>query len=97
MLTLGALEWHVMDSMADDWESMVQILPHVAKYCGTTPNQRIFDILQQIHRFALIRIMAADGYRIDGFPADPRDFWFSMTDSGRELWDAEGHKYRDEA
>ena len=94
MRRLDELSWHVMDAMADDWESIVQIRPHVMRFCGATPDRRILDILREVHRFELVRIMDADGYRTDEFPEDPHEHWFSMTEVGRDLWDAEGPKYR---
>ena len=85
-----------MDAMADDWESIVQIRPHVQQHCGATPDDRIFQILRQLHAAGFVRIMDLDGYGTDAFPADPRESWFDMTDTGRELWDAQRSKYRNE-
>jgi hypothetical protein len=93
MQTLDKLQWHVLDAMADDWESIVQIRPHVAEFCGTTPDQRIFDILRTLHRLSFVRLMDSEGYGADAFPDDPRDYWFSMTESGRTLWDSDGNNY----
>jgi hypothetical protein len=96
MHTLDSLTWHVMDAMADDWESIVQIRPHVQQYCGATPDDRIFQILRQLHTNGLVRIMDLDGHGPDSFPSDPQESWFDMTDSGRLLWETESSKYRDE-
>lgn len=96
MDNLNSLQWHVMDATADDWESIVQIQPHVTKYCGTLPDTTIFDVLRHLHEHDLVRLMDGEGYGTGDFPDDPTDYWFSMTDAGRRLWGAEGNKYRDD-
>ncbi|MDY7110114.1 MAG: hypothetical protein SYC29_15895 [Planctomycetota bacterium] len=96
MMSLNALQWHVMDATADDWESIVQIRPHVTQFCGHRSDGTIFDVLRNLHQHGLVRLMDRDGYAADIFPDDPSDFWFSMTEAGRKLWDAEGSKYRGE-
>jgi hypothetical protein len=95
MQALDSLTWHVMDAMADDWESIVQIRPHVRQYCGSIPDERIFQILRQLHENQLIKIMDADGHGTSSFPDDPSECWFCMSETGEALWDAEGSKYRD--
>jgi hypothetical protein len=97
MHILDQWQWHVMDAMADDWESIVQIRPHVVEHCGATTDQQIFDVLRDLRQAGLVRLMDADGYGTDAFPADAHDHWFSMTESGMSLWDSEGHKYRGES
>ena len=96
MESLDPLTWHVMDAMADDWESIAQIRPHVLQYCGATPDERIFQILRQLHENELIKIMDDDGYGTSSFPSDPSECWFCMSDAGEALWEAEGSRYRDE-
>lgn len=96
MTELDSLTWHVMDAMADDWESIEQIRPHVRRYAEPASDERIFQILRQLHENELVRIMDGKGYGTRRFPTEPRDCWFSMTERGRALWDAEGIKYRDE-
>ena len=97
MQSLDSLTWHVMDAMAEDWESIAQIRPHVLQYCGgVTSNERIFQILRQLHENELIKIMDEDGYGASSFPSDPSECWFCMSDTGKALWQAEGSKYEDE-
>jgi len=74
-----------MDAMADDWESIVQIRPHVHQYCGPTPDDWIFQILRQLHESGFVRIMDLDGHGTESFPSDPQESWFDMTDIGRLL------------
>ena len=96
MQSLDSLAWHVMDAMAYDWESIVQIRPHVHQYCGSISDERIFQILRQLHENELVRIMDEDGYGTASFPADASDCWFCMSDTGKALWEAEASKYQDE-
>jgi hypothetical protein len=98
MRALDAHTWHVMDAMADDWESIAQIRPHVEGYCGVTTNDRIFDTLRSLHSDGLIEIMEVGAHSNSVFPAsDARNTaWFCMTDAGRALRDAQGEAFRDE-
>ncbi len=96
MHTLNHLQWHVIDVLADDWESITQIRPHVNEWCGQTTDRHIFDTLRELHGEGFVRIMDAEGHETTAFPENPSDHWFDMTPSGRSLWDAEGIKYRGE-
>jgi hypothetical protein len=96
MRSLDLLSWHVMDAMAHDWESIAQIRPHVHQYHEATSDERIFQILRQLHENELIKIMDEDGYGTSAFPSDPSECWFCMSDTGKALWQSEGSKYEDE-
>jgi hypothetical protein len=96
MRELDSLAWHIMDAMADDWESIRQIELHVTRFHGAADHHAIFKILRKLHGESFLRIMDEDGNGIDDFPDAPETAWFSMTESGRDLWDANGYKYRDE-
>jgi hypothetical protein len=96
MHSFDALSWHVMNAMADDWESIEQIRPVVYRHHGQASDKRIFQILRQLHENELIRVMDEDGYATAAFPADPTACWFSMTETGQTLWDSEATKYWNE-
>jgi hypothetical protein len=96
MTELDSLTWHVMDALADDWESIEQIRPHVHRYAEPASDEAIIQILRRLHEIGLVTIMDAEGYGVGSFPAQASDCWFSMTERGRLLWDAEGEKYRDD-
>lgn len=95
MRSLDKFTWHVMDAMADDWESIAQIRPHVHQYFGVASDEEIFAALRQLHQDRLVEIMKVPGQAIDIFQRDPEACWFGMTGTGRKLWDSEGAKYRD--
>jgi hypothetical protein len=94
MKSLDSLTWYIMDAMADDWESIVQLRPCDTQFCGDTPDPLIVAVLQDLHQAGLVRLMDENGTGTDEFPADTRDHRFEMTSNGRALWDSEGHKYR---
>jgi hypothetical protein len=93
---MDSLTWHVIDALADDWESIAQIRPHVQQYCGPASDQQIFDILRQLRGDRFIEIMKVPGQPEDVFETQPQACWFGMTDVGRAQWDSEGGKYRDD-
>lgn len=94
-MKLDSLTWHVMDSMADDWESIEQIRPHVFQFCGATSDEQIFHILRQLHKNGFVEIMEVGERTNKIFPTNPETAWFGMTNAGRAFWDAEGIKYCD--
>jgi hypothetical protein len=96
MHRLDSLTWHVMDALADDWESVVQIRPHVHQYCGATSDKQIFDALRQLYDKKLVEIMKVDGQAGNIFQTHPEACWFGMTDAGRAFWDSESAEYRDD-
>ena len=69
MRALDDHTWHVMDAMADDWESIAQIRPYVEEYCGVTTDERIFDTLRSLHSDGLIEIMEVGTHSNSVFPA----------------------------
>jgi len=96
MKTLDSQTWHIMDATADDWESIDQIRPHVLTFHGHVSDAAIFATLRILHDQGLIKLMDDKGHSAKHFPKDPHAFWFSMTETGRQLWDAEGTKYQKE-
>ena len=93
---LDSLTWHIMDAMAEDWETIELIQPHVRLYCASFPDERVAAVIRELHAEGLVEIMESGGDTNAVFPDDPRRTWFSITPSGRALWDAAGVYYRDE-
>ena len=87
-----------MDAMAEDWESVVQIRPHVEEFCGATSEACIFDTLRGLHADGLVEIMEVGGHTNTVFPAPATrgTAWFCMTDAGKSLWESQGAAFRDE-
>jgi hypothetical protein len=96
MNTLDSQTWLIMDAMADDWESIEQIRPHVSELNGHVSDDAISVTLRTLHDQGLIRIMDDNGNSVSDFPKDPTTCWFSITNNGRTLWDTQGVKYREE-
>ena len=93
---MDSLKWHVMDALADDWESIAQIRPHIHQYCGPVSDEEIFHILRQLREDDLVEIMKVPGQPENVFETQREACWFGMTQTGRTLWDSEGPKYRDD-
>jgi hypothetical protein len=97
MRALDTLTWHVMDAMADDWESVEWIRPHVHEYVGPVSDEEILAILRLPHSRKLVEIMKVPSQPDNVLETQPMACWFGMTEAGRNLWDSEGVKYRDES
>ena len=83
MPKLDSLTFFVLNAMADDWESIVQIEPHVKEYQGPATREQIFEAIRGLHAGGFLRAMDENGYGIEGYPVEPDTAWFSMTDTGR--------------
>ena len=91
---MDSLTWYVMDALADDWESIAQIRPHVHQYCGEASNEQIFQLRRQLREDKLVEIMKVPGQAENIFETRPEACWFGMTRAGRAVWDSEGAKFR---
>lgn len=97
--TLDEFTWLTMDAMADDWESLEQIVPHVEHFVDSAERARVARLLIELVSEGAVREMEQLPYRrltAEMILGTPIEYWFSMTPAGRALWDSEGHKYRDE-
>ena len=97
--SLDELTWHAMDAMADDWESLEQIVPHVEHFLGATDKAGIAKLLVVLVSEGLLREMERITYQqltADMVLETPIEYWFAMTPQGRALWDSEGPKYRND-
>ena len=95
---MDSLTWHVMNATADDWESLEQILPHVREFHGPAEPAAVAEVVAQLVREGLMEEMRQPVIDPASVVADPIEFWFRMTARGREVWDAEGGRFRgDEA
>ena len=96
---LDEFTWHAMDAMADDWESLDQIVPHIERFLGAADRIGIAQLIVELISEGLLREKKRLPYQqltTEMILQTPIEYWFSMTPAGRALWDSEGHKYRDE-
>ena len=88
--------WYVLNAMADDWESIDQIEPQVRRFHGAVTRPAIVSLLRQLYEAGHLRIMDENGNQVGHFPESPATAWFSMTESGRLIWNESGIEYQDE-
>lgn len=84
-----------MNAMADDWESLDQIVPDVDDWWQPTPRLVVAEQIVQMIDEGLLEEMAHadrgdDTLTPKAIVADTMRFWFGMTKRGRTLWDKEG-------
>jgi hypothetical protein len=91
---MDSLTWHVMDALADDWESIAQIRPHVHEFVGLASDAQIFATLRRLQEARLVEIVPVANQPADIFESEPAACWFGMTEAGRKAWDSDGAKYR---
>lgn len=96
---LNEYTWHTMDSMADDWESLDQIVPHVESFLGPTERVEVARLLIELVSDGLLREiepLSHQGLTPGMILETPIEYWFAMTPEGRALWESEAPKYRDQ-
>jgi hypothetical protein len=87
MPKLDSLTFYTLNAMADDWESIVQIEPQVNEFHGRASRPEIFEVIRNLHAGGYLRAMDENGYGINGYPENQDTAWFSMTDTGRKLFE----------
>jgi hypothetical protein len=83
--SLDELACHVMDTMADDWESIDQIVPHVERWLGPSERSRVASVLVDLISEGLVHEMHQVDYEqltVDMILQMPVEFWFSMSQRG---------------
>jgi hypothetical protein len=97
--TLDEFAFYAMDAMADDWESLEQIAPHIERLVGSADRERVARLLVELVAEGLVREMEPLQYQLltaEMILESPMEFWFAMTEAGRALWTSEGYKYDDD-
>ena len=87
MSKLESLDFYILNSMADDGESIVQIEPHVKEFHGPNARDQLFESLRNLHARGYLRSMDENGDSVDRFPDDPTKAWFLMTNAGRAAFE----------
>ena len=97
---IDSLRWHVLDALADDWESPEQIKTSLSDYGGSVPtDDELGDILQQLfekHYIFLTQNTLFDRGEVVrelSGETSSRRFWFGRTDIGYLAWEALSEKY----
>jgi hypothetical protein len=85
------LEWLVLDATADDFESVVQILPHVRTDLPGASNldvaRAILDLLQRRYLQQLESTDISLHELMSAHEHQDAPFWFGMTTLGADAWE----------
>ncbi len=96
MPKLDSLTFYILNAMADDWESIVQIEPQINEFHGSATREEIFEVIHSLHAGGFLRAMDENGYGINGYPSEQDTAWFSMTDTGLALFEENMEYYGDD-
>jgi hypothetical protein len=94
---LEALDFEIMNSTADDWESIEQIFPDVSHIQSTITQELVIQHILQLVRDGLIEEMNGGTPSTQDIIQYPKKYWFSMTKLGRERWDSEARRFYPES
>ena len=87
--SLDRLSFYVLDALADDWESLEQIVPHVGRFIGVGDASHIACVVVELLSKGLLVEMKHTSLKPHMIVETPTEYWFSMTSKGRALWEAE--------
>jgi hypothetical protein len=90
---LDRLDWEIMNATADDWESLDQILPSVAAFCGPFNAHAVACSIARLVIEGLMEEMKHGAVEPESIVNTPIDYWFRMTSHGRELWSSEAERF----
>ena len=100
---LDSVRWHVLDALADDWESPEQIKKYFEDFMGHVPtNQELGQILQELFETHYIFLTLNTLFDLGEVMRElneettSRRFWFGRTDIGYMAWEALSEKYAPE-
>jgi len=98
-LNIDEFTFHIMNAMADDWESLDQIVPDIEQIFGSVDRSEVVRLLVRLVSEDLVQEMKIVKYESlisEMILKSPSRFWFTMTDKGRAFWDSEAPKYFDD-
>ena len=97
---IDSLRWHVLDALADDWESPEQIKKSLSDFCRSAPtDEELGDILQELFEkqciFLTLNTLFDRGEMMRELHGETssRKFWFGRTDIGYMAWKELSEKY----
>lgn len=97
---IDSVRWHVLDALADDWESPEQIMNYLADFPGTVPTiDELGEIIRELFQTHYIFLTLNTLYDHDQVMKElrrettDRRFWFGRTDIGYMAWNALSEKY----
>jgi len=97
---IDSIRWHILDALADDWESPEQIKRSLSDFYGSVPaNEELGDILQELFEKHYIFLTLNTIFDREEVMRElrgetsSRRFWFGRTDIGYMAWEALSEKY----
>jgi hypothetical protein len=82
------LTFWVLNATADDWESLEQIQPVVNEYWQPTASIAIAEEMMRIWHIGWFEVRPREPTGVAALLAEPLEFWFRMTETGRAEWQA---------
>jgi len=89
-MPVAPLTFEILNSTADDWESLEQIHAQVVRFWARVPPRRVAEEIMRLIRSGHFECRPAAPSDIDALLAEPAEYWFRMTDRGRARWASEG-------
>lgn len=89
---IDTIDWEIMNSTADDWESIEQIFPSTKNCDGVTKeliSQRIIKLVNE----GMLEEMNGNLPAPASIIEYPKKFWFGMTKVGRQIWENEAARF----
>ena len=80
----------LLNATADDWESLEQIHGHVVRFSTAVAPRRVAEEIIRLIRSGHFECQPAAPSDVDAILAEPAEYWFRMTESGRAWWASEG-------
>lgn len=95
---MDKIDWEILDSLADDYESINQIYPPLKKIYKLNimeAKERIIHLLNEGYIFLMNDEMDSDKFR-EETDSEYSDFWFGLTSKGADYWQETANEYGEE-
>ena len=98
--SIDAIKWHVLNSLADDWESPEQIMKYFREFTAHPPTiDQLGAVIRKLFEDHYIFLTLNTLYDHDEVMKELREettsrrFWFGRTDIGYMAWESLTSKY----
>jgi hypothetical protein len=90
---LHPIDFWILNTTADDWESLEQILLGIAEFSNNADPMQIAQRIVVLTSEGLLQESTGKTFTAGILVESPIDYWFGMTATGRKLWESESPKH----
>jgi DNA-binding Lrp family transcriptional regulator len=93
---MDRIDWYILNTLSDDFESMTQIYP--LEEASDVAREEIIDRIERMFKHCLIQLPEKVEFNKEKILGESEEFfnttfWFGLTDKGAEEWERNAKEY----